>query len=49
VSTSAVLASATSACCSPVAGFHTGLVRVELPVAGLPPIQCVTVLNVIPP
>ena len=35
VSTSATLASATSACCSPVAGFHTGLVRVELPDRGL--------------
>jgi hypothetical protein len=32
-----------------VAGFHTGLVRVDPPDAGLPPIQCVMVLNAIPP
>ena len=49
VSTSSALASATSACCSPVAGFQTGLVRSEDPVAGLPPIQCVMVLNGPPP
>src|SRR3954454_4769938 len=44
-STSAAVASTTSACCSPVAGFHTGLVRVELPAVGLPPIQWVMVFN----
>ena len=41
VSTSLGVASATSACCSPVAGFQTGLGAVRGPVAGLPPIQCV--------
>ena len=46
-STSAVDASSTSACCSPVAGFHTGLVRVDVPVAGLPPIQWLTVLTAV--
>ncbi len=49
VSTSSTLASATSACCSPVAGFQTGLVRSVDPVTGLPPIQCVMVLNGPPP
>src|SRR5690348_1108664 len=44
--TSSVAASSTSACCSPVAGFHTGLVRLDVPVAGLPPIQWLTVLTV---
>ena len=39
-STSAVSASRTSACCSPVAGFQTGAVRVEAPVVSEPPIQC---------
>ncbi len=48
-STSSTLASATSACCSPVAGFQTGLVRSEDPATGLPPIQCVMVLNGPPP
>ena len=49
VSTSSTLASATSACCSPVAGFQTGLVRSVDPATGLPPIQCVMVLNGPPP
>ncbi len=38
-STSAADASSTSADCSPVAGSYTAAVRLELPVAGRPPIQ----------
>jgi hypothetical protein len=38
LSTSSSLASATSACCAPAAGFQTGLVRSVDPMTGLPPI-----------
>ena len=45
-STSSVDASATSACCSPIAGFHTGERRSPVPPVSLPPIQCSMVLIV---
>src|SRR6266536_1585145 len=38
--TSAGSAYRTRACCAPVAGCHTGPVRVELPEVGAPAIQC---------
>jgi hypothetical protein len=44
LSTSDASASRTAACCSPVAGFHTGAVRVDAPEVSAPPIQCWTVL-----
>jgi hypothetical protein len=39
-STSSTDAKSTSACCSPVAGFHTGPVRPEVPGTTAPLIQC---------
>ena len=44
-STSALLPSTTSACCAPVAGFHTGAVRSEVPAVDFPAIQCSIVLT----
>ena len=38
-STSSTEAKSTSACCSPVAGFHTGPVRPDVPSTVCPPIQ----------
>jgi hypothetical protein len=38
-STSSTEARSTSACCSPVAGFHTGPVRPDVPATVWPPIQ----------
>jgi hypothetical protein len=38
-STSSTEARSTSACCSPVAGFHTGPVRPDVPATVCPSIQ----------